>query len=131
LRYEILERDKFTCRYCGQYAPNVRLEVDHVVAFADGGTDDPENLVTSCYACNRGKSALRQRTVKPPVRTYHGGGGGGARRHGTQDGSTTHRVKVLLQESPNLTPREIAERLDIKVDSARMMRNRVQRRGEL
>ena len=40
-------------------------------------------------------------------------------------------MKVLLQESPNLTPREIAERLDIKVDSARMMRNRVQRRGEL
>lgn len=59
LRYEVLMRDNFTCQYCGQYAPNVRLEVNHIVPVVEGGTDDPSNLVTSCYACNRGKEGLR------------------------------------------------------------------------
>ncbi len=59
LRYSILERDNYTCQYCGQHAPNVKLEVDHKLALVDGGTDDPENLVTSCYACNQGKEGLR------------------------------------------------------------------------
>lgn len=59
LRWKILERDNFTCQYCGQYAPNIQLEVDHILAVEDGGTDDPENLKTSCFACNRGKSGLR------------------------------------------------------------------------
>jgi len=36
--------------------PDVTLEVDHVVPRSRGGTDDPENLVTSCQDCNRGKS---------------------------------------------------------------------------
>ena len=55
-RFEIFKRDNFTCRYCGQKSPDVILEVDHVVPVSDGGTDDPLNLVTSCWACNRGKS---------------------------------------------------------------------------
>jgi len=56
LRWAILERDKFTCQYCGQMAPNVKLEVDHIIPLTQGGTDDPKNLITSCYACNRGKA---------------------------------------------------------------------------
>ena len=59
IRWAVLERDGFACQYCGQFAPVVRLEVDHVVAFADGGTDELSNLVTACYACNRGKEAYR------------------------------------------------------------------------
>ena len=58
LRFEVLERDKFQCQYCGQYAPNVRLEVDHILAVSDGGTDALENLRTSCFACNQGKVGL-------------------------------------------------------------------------
>ncbi len=60
LRWKILERDNFTCQYCGQYAPNVRLEVNHKIPFCEGGTDNFENLTTSCFACNHGKSGLRQ-----------------------------------------------------------------------
>lgn len=63
LRWEILERDKFTCQYCGRSSPDVKLEVDHKMALCDGGTDDKDNLVCSCYACNRGKSGLRQSIV--------------------------------------------------------------------
>lgn len=63
LRFEILERDEYTCRYCGRSAPSVPLEVDHVTAVVDGGTDDPANLVTCCWSCNRGKEGLRVRRM--------------------------------------------------------------------
>lgn len=61
LRFAILERDDYTCRYCGRTAPSVPLEVDHVLAVTEGGTDDPTNLVTCCWSCNRGKEGLRAR----------------------------------------------------------------------
>jgi len=35
------------------------LEVDHILARANGGTDEFLNLVTACAPCNRGKSAVR------------------------------------------------------------------------
>lgn len=55
LRFSVLERDKFTCQYCGQSAPDARLEVDHINPVSNGGNDNEDNLITSCYACNRGK----------------------------------------------------------------------------
>jgi hypothetical protein len=58
LRFEIFKRDNFRCKYCGS-SPTVRpLHVDHVVPVVEGGTDDPENLVTSCEPCNLGKAAV-------------------------------------------------------------------------
>lgn len=57
LRYEILRRDGFTCRYCGAKAPDVTLTVDHVLAVALGGGDEPQNLVTACADCNAGKGS--------------------------------------------------------------------------
>lgn len=55
-RFEILKRDEFQCYYCGRRSPDVVLEVDHIKPIADGGSDDPMNLITSCWECNRGKS---------------------------------------------------------------------------
>lgn len=57
LRYEILRRDSYTCRYCGRSAPEVPLRVDHVTPVALGGGDEPTNLATSCEECNSGKSS--------------------------------------------------------------------------
>ncbi len=57
LRFEILERDNFACQWCGAYAPDVVLEIDHILPRSKGGTDDPFNLRTSCRDCNRGKGA--------------------------------------------------------------------------
>lgn len=54
-RFEIFKRDGWSCRYCGQKPPGVVLEIDHVVPVVEGGKDDPFNLVTSCFDCNRGK----------------------------------------------------------------------------
>lgn len=59
LRYEVLRRDNYTCRYCGAYAPFARLVVDHVMPRKLGGQDVLENLVTACDPCNSGKSAAR------------------------------------------------------------------------
>lgn len=58
LRFEILRRDGYTCRYCGASAPDVTLTVDHVVPVALGGGDEPNNLVTACRDCNAGKSSI-------------------------------------------------------------------------
>ncbi len=57
LRIEIFKRDSFKCRYCGKSAPEVALHLDHVNPVAKGGGNDPLNLITSCEACNQGKSA--------------------------------------------------------------------------
>ncbi len=65
LRYEILRRDNHTCRYCGAAAPDVPLRVDHVTPVALGGSDKPENLVTSCEPCNSGKSSTIPGIVAP------------------------------------------------------------------
>lgn len=58
LRFEIFARDQYQCRYCGRSPPTIILHVDHVVAVVEGGTDDPENLVTSCSDCNLGKGRI-------------------------------------------------------------------------
>jgi len=58
LRFEVLKRDNFQCAYCGARAPDVALEVDHILARANGGTDEFLNLVTACWPCNRGKSSV-------------------------------------------------------------------------
>jgi hypothetical protein len=55
-RWRVLQRDNYTCRYCGAFAPLVILEVDHVTPRSRGGSDDMGNLVTACADCNAGKS---------------------------------------------------------------------------
>lgn len=55
IRFEVFKRDSFKCQYCGRSAPDVILEVDHIVPVAEGGKNDMLNLVTSCRDCNRGK----------------------------------------------------------------------------
>jgi 5-methylcytosine-specific restriction endonuclease McrA len=52
IRLRILERDSYICGYCGAEA----TQVDHIIARANGGTDDPSNLVAACQPCNNRKS---------------------------------------------------------------------------
>lgn len=63
LRFSILQRDKFTCQYCGRSVPSVVLHVDHILPLSSGGTNNPTNLVAACADCNLGKFTL---TVLPP-----------------------------------------------------------------
>ena len=49
LRWNILKRDNFTCTKCGKTSPYVRLEVDHVIPLAAGGTNNERNLATLLF----------------------------------------------------------------------------------
>jgi hypothetical protein len=57
LRFRIFKRDKYRCQICGRSADDgVKLEVDHKIAWANGGGNDIDNLWTLCNECNAGKS---------------------------------------------------------------------------
>ena len=58
IRFEVFKRDGFLCAYCGNTPPEAILEVDHIEPVSKGGTDDINNLITSCFDCNRGKSNI-------------------------------------------------------------------------
>lgn len=45
------ERYHYTCVYCG-FDAWMQLTVDHIKPTSTGGTDDPDNLVPACHACN-------------------------------------------------------------------------------
>lgn len=56
LRWKILHKYNFTCQYCGRKAPEVILEVDHIVPLSKGGKYIEDNLTLACKECNIGKS---------------------------------------------------------------------------
>jgi hypothetical protein len=58
LRYEVLRRDGFRCRYCGATPAEAELHIDHVVPEALGGATEAANLATACEPCNSGKSSM-------------------------------------------------------------------------
>ena len=118
LRWEILERDNFTCQYCGQQAPNVKLEVDHKIAVADGGATERENLVTCCYACNRGKSGLsiiRKRKNNATQYLY------GSSIPSDSDPWRRNSALAYIRTHPNCTAGELAQGLDILREYARVL----------
>jgi 5-methylcytosine-specific restriction endonuclease McrA len=69
LRRQVFERARWRCAECGWHCPTEvepetpgmsakdlarrrRLTIEHIVPFAEGGTNDPENLACLCNACN-------------------------------------------------------------------------------
>jgi hypothetical protein len=53
----VIERDRGICQYCGTdllatFSSYWSATVDHVHAVASGGSDEPQNLVACCPACN-------------------------------------------------------------------------------
>jgi 5-methylcytosine-specific restriction endonuclease McrA len=55
--YRILERDRYSCRYCGldgmaNFENSLVMTVDFVVPRARKGKKDPSNLVAACRPCN-------------------------------------------------------------------------------
>lgn len=59
IRHQVFERDGFRCCDCGAspQEEDVRLEVDHKIPLARGGSNDIDNLRTLCRPCNIGKAA--------------------------------------------------------------------------
>ncbi|MEE3415474.1 MAG: HNH endonuclease signature motif containing protein [Prevotella sp.] len=65
IKKAVKERDHYTCQICGinndsihALNPNwnIYLHVDHKIPFCQGGTNDMENLRTTCEYCNIKKS---------------------------------------------------------------------------
>lgn len=60
LRYEVLKRDRFTCK-CGRSPakdPRIELHIDHIIPWSTGGDTVLHNLQVLCSICNVGKSNL-------------------------------------------------------------------------
>ena len=47
----VLNRDKYTCQHCK--TKQSTLEVHHIVFRNNGGSDEPDNLITLCRHCHR------------------------------------------------------------------------------
>lgn len=73
LRFRVLARDEFKCRYCGRnpLIDGVKLHIDHLVPQSELRSNKYidmnafDNLITACSDCNHGKSdvILDQRLI--------------------------------------------------------------------
>jgi 5-methylcytosine-specific restriction endonuclease McrA len=76
-RFEIFNRDHYTCMYCGQKVHPLTL--DHVIPRYRGGQHTWENVVTACAYCNRKKAGRTPqeanmkllRTPAQPAASYY------------------------------------------------------------
>jgi 5-methylcytosine-specific restriction protein A len=61
-RRRIRERDCGLCQECKRHGRTTAgYPVDHIIALADGGTDDDDNKETLCQSCHDAKSAREAR----------------------------------------------------------------------
>lgn len=83
-RKAVLERDDCTCQICGisrkyldDMAPGLgeylRLEIDHIVPIAQGGTSDTSNLQCLCWRCNAKKGSSRTNAQVDSLRNWGAG----------------------------------------------------------
>jgi 5-methylcytosine-specific restriction endonuclease McrA len=54
-RFNVFARDKNTCQYCGGKFARAELNLDHVIPRSREGLSTWENVVCSCFSCNRVK----------------------------------------------------------------------------
>ena len=58
VREKVFERNNHQCQSCNKIDLTAKnLQVDHIIALAQGGPNDMSNLQTLCAKCNREKSA--------------------------------------------------------------------------
>lgn len=83
-RKAVLERDDCTCQICGisrkyfdDIAPGLgeylRLEIDHIVPIAQGGTSDTSNLQCLCWRCNSLKGSKKTNKQVNSLRKWGAG----------------------------------------------------------
>jgi len=78
-RLNIFGRDKNTCQYCGKKFSKTELNIDHVIPRSLGGLSTWNNVVCSCFECNKKKGGrtperagmkLVRKPVKPEWTPY-------------------------------------------------------------
>ncbi|MGL4759389.1 MAG: HNH endonuclease, partial [Patescibacteria group bacterium] len=48
VRKYVLERDNYQCQSCGQQNTETKLNIDHIISLAQGGSNDISNLQVLC-----------------------------------------------------------------------------------
>ncbi len=72
-RHNVFARDNNTCQYCGTRFSRNELNLDHVIPRSQKGLSVWENIVCSCFRCNRVKGGRRpeeagMQLIREPIR---------------------------------------------------------------
>jgi hypothetical protein len=103
IRLQVLNRDGWTCTYCGVSDAN---EVDHVWPKSRGGEDTLDNLVCACRRCNilkkdKTDSVFLGSASTPPAFRFKISPIGPNQSKSVQNGHTSIRVDA---DSPFINP---------------------------
>lgn len=52
IKKAVLERDNFTCQYCGEKLDATEATLEHIIPRSLGGNSSFDNLITACRYCN-------------------------------------------------------------------------------
>jgi len=55
VRTYVFDRDNSQCQSCGKTEAVAKLQIDHIIPLAQGGSNDISNLQTLCNTCNQRK----------------------------------------------------------------------------
>lgn len=94
VRFKVLERDDCTCQNCGATLDTSHLHVHHRIPRSEGGSHDVENLETLCRRCH-------------------------VHEHKVGVSEYAAAFEKVLQDSPVVTSRDLADRLDCSRETAR------------
>ena len=66
IQQQVRSRASYLCEFChaNEQWQYVRFNIDHVIPFSLGGSDDFDNLTLACFHCNRRKTN-RLATIDP------------------------------------------------------------------
>ena len=67
VRKYVLQRNNYQCQSCGKRNTETKLNIDHIVALANDGSNDISNLQVLCSKCNQKKKA----DVDPRFQRYY------------------------------------------------------------
>ncbi len=67
LRESLIDRDRWSCQYCGEAVTKTTVTLDHQVPRALGGLNTAENLVTACLTCNSIKGGRTYEEAAPDI----------------------------------------------------------------
>jgi len=67
-RNAILQRDNFSCQYCGVKVSRDLMTYDHVTPVSRGGATIWQNVVTACMPCNHKKGSRTPEEAKMKLR---------------------------------------------------------------
>jgi 5-methylcytosine-specific restriction endonuclease McrA len=67
LRTKVLMRDRYRCQYCGGRPGPAEMTIDHILPRSRGGRTTPENLASSCKACNNRKGDRTPAEARMPL----------------------------------------------------------------